>query len=264
LPALRLAASCHRQQRHDIVTAMIRVTIVGRGRVGGALATNLSRRDEFDVAPLLGRDADLTTIADGVDMVLIAVTDAAVPSVAAAIAPNDETLFVHFAGSLTLDALTPHRRRASLHPLTPMPGDRATAASRLRGAWMAVAGDHGAMTLANALEARTFAVDEANRARYHATATIAASHVAGLMGQVARNAQVVGVPLAAYLDLARSTLANVESLGPAAALTGPIVRGDWETVRGHLAALAPDDRAAYVALAAEAARLADTQLPPDL
>ena len=119
-------------------------------------------------------------------------------------------------------------------------------------------------TLAEALDARTFAVDEAQRARYHATATIAASHVAGLMGQVERNAAQVGVPLAAYLDLARSTLANVEALGPSAALTGPIVRGDWETIRGHLAALAPDDRAAYLALAAEAARLADTVLPEDL
>ena len=115
-----------------------------------------------------------------------------------------------------------------------------------------------------ALEARTFAVDEQQRARYHATATIAASHVAGLMGQVERNATQVGVPLAAYLDLARSTLANVEALGPPAALTGPIVRGDWETIRAHLAALSPDDRAAYLALATEAARLAGTDPAEDL
>jgi predicted short-subunit dehydrogenase-like oxidoreductase (DUF2520 family) len=120
------------------------------------------------------------------------------------------------------------------------------------------------MALADALDARTFAVDEAQRARYHATATIAASHVAGLMGQVARNAATVGVPLSAYLALARATLANVEVLGPSEALTGPIVRGDWETIRGHLAALAADDRAAYLALAAEAARLAGTALPNDL
>ena len=47
-------------------------------------------------------------------------------------------------------------------------------------------------------------------------------------------------------------------------ITGPIARGDWDTIRGHLAALAPDDRAAYLALAAEAARLAGTALPNDL
>jgi predicted short-subunit dehydrogenase-like oxidoreductase (DUF2520 family) len=243
---------------------MIRVVIVGRGRVGGALAANLGQRDDFDVTAGLGRDTPVRDIAAAADMVVLAVTDAAVPSVAASIAPNDEALFVHVAGSLTLDALAPHRRRASLHPLTPMPGDPETAARRLRGAWMAIAGDDGVMALAGALDARTFAVDEAQRARYHATATIAASHVAGLMGQVGRNADAVGVPLAAYLDLARSTLANVEALGPAAALTGPIVRGDWATVRNHLAVLPPEDRRAYLALAAEAARLAGTDLPGDL
>ncbi len=243
---------------------MIRVAIVGRGRVGGALAANLRSDPAFDVVAPVGRDADLTHVGDGRDMVLIAVTDVAVRSVAAAIAPNDATLFVHFAGSLTLDALAPHARRASLHPLTPMPGDPATAAERLRGAWMAIAGDPGVAALAESLAGRTFRVDESQRVRYHATATIAASHVAGLMGQVERNAEVVGVPLAAYVDLARSTLANVEALGPAAALTGPIVRGDWETIRSHLAALPVEDRGTYLALAAEAARLAGTTLPPDL
>ncbi len=243
---------------------MIRVAIVGRGRVGGALAANLANQREFTVATPVGRDADVESIARDADMVLLAVTDASVASVAASIAPNDEALFVHFAGSLTLAALAPHQRRASLHPLTPMPGDPETAARRLRGAWMAVAGDPEVAALAQALDARTFSVDEAQRARYHATATIAASHVAGLMGQVERNARQVGVPLAAYLDLARSTLANVEELGPAAALTGPIVRRDWETVRAHVDALSPDDRAAYLALATEAARLAGTTLPEDL
>ena len=243
---------------------MIKVVIVGRGRVGGALAANLGTQRDFSVAAPVGRDADLASIARDADMVLLAVTDGSVGEVAAAIDANDDALFVHFAGSLTLDALAPHRRRASLHPLTPMPGDADTAARRLRGAWMAVAGDPGVVALAQALDARTFSVDEAHRARYHATATIAASHVAGLMGQVERNAGQVGVPLAAYLDLARSTLANVGELGPSAALTGPIVRRDWETVRAHLDALSPDDRAAYLALATEAARLADTTLPEDL
>jgi predicted short-subunit dehydrogenase-like oxidoreductase (DUF2520 family) len=243
---------------------VIRVSIVGRGRVGGAFAANLHRHSHFEVAPPIGRDAEIRNIAAGADMVLLAVTDASVAPVAAAIATNDDALFVHFAGSLTLAALAPHQRRASLHPLTPMPGDPETAARRLRGAWMAVAGDPGVATLADALEARTFAVDEAQRVRYHAAATIAASHVAGLMGQVERNAKRVGVPLAAYLDLARSTLANVEALGASAALTGPIARADWDTIRGHLAALAPEDHAAYLALAAEAARLAGAKLPKDL
>src|SRR3954454_1104989 len=168
-----LAVACHR-------SAVIRVAIVGRGRVGGALAANLQGSNAFEVAVPVGREADITELAADASVVLLAVTDSAEASVAAAIAPNDATLFVHFAGSLTLDVLAPHRRRASLHPLTPMPGDPATAAKRLRRAWMAVAGDPGVLQLADALEARTFVVDEHERPRYHATATIAASHLAGL------------------------------------------------------------------------------------
>jgi predicted short-subunit dehydrogenase-like oxidoreductase (DUF2520 family) len=238
-----------------------RVVIVGRGRVGGALAANLAADPGFRIAAVPGRGDDLLSLAVGADMVLLAVPDGAVADVASRIATNARVLFVHFAGSLTLDALRPHRRRASLHPLTPMPGDPQLAATRLRGAWMAVAGDEGVRALAAALAGRTFQVDENDRARYHATATIAASHVAGLMGQVARNAAAVGVPLAAYLDLARATLDNVAALGPGDALTGPIVREDWDTIAAHLAALSPDDRDTYLALAAEAARLVGTPLP---
>jgi predicted short-subunit dehydrogenase-like oxidoreductase (DUF2520 family) len=241
-----------------------RVVIVGRGRVGGALAANLRGNPAFDVAEPIGRGVGLAGLAAEADMVLLAVTDAAVGEVAAAIDPTPDALFVHFAGSLTLEALHPHARRASLHPLTPMPGDPETAVRRLRGAWMAIAGDQGVELLAGALEARTFRVDEAQRARYHATATIAASHLSGLLGQVARNAAEVDVPLAAFLALSQSTLDNVSTLGPAAALTGPIVRADWTTLRSHLAAIAVDDRDAYLALAAEAARLADVELPDDL
>ena len=248
----------------DNLSMVTRVVIVGRGRVGGALAANLAGGDQFSVAAPLGREADLSEIAEHADMILLAVPDGAVGEVASAVEPRRNALFVHFAGSLTLEALHPHARRASLHPLTPMPGDPELAARRLRGSWMAIAGDEGVVELAEALDGRTFRVDESDRLRYHATATIAASHVAGLMGQVARNAELVGVPLEAYLELARSTIDNVAVLGPSAALTGPIVRRDWDTIRGHLAALPPDDRRAYLAMAAEAARLVGTPLPDDL
>ena len=73
--------------------------------------------------------------------------------------------------------------------------------------------------------------------------------------QVERVADGIGVPLAAYLDLARVSLDDVAALGPAAALTGPVRRGDRATVAAHLAALAPEERAAYEALSQEAARL---------
>ena len=65
-----------------------------------------------------------------------------------------------------------------------------------------------------------------------------------------------GVPLEAFLGLARGTIDNVAELGAAAALTGPVARGDWATVERHLAALPDDERPAYEAMVAEARRLA--------
>src|SRR5262245_50334112 len=105
----------------DAPRPAVRIAIVGRGRVGGALAANLAACGAFDVRPPVGRDTDISRLADDADMVLVAVSDPAVAPVAASIAPSADALFVHFAGALTLDALAPHTRRASLHPLTPMP-----------------------------------------------------------------------------------------------------------------------------------------------
>ena len=68
-------------------------------------------------------------------------------------------------------------------------------------------------------------------------------------------ADQVGVPLEAYLDLVRGGVESVAALGPAAALTGPVARGDVDMVRRHLAALPESERPAYRALALEAASL---------
>jgi predicted short-subunit dehydrogenase-like oxidoreductase (DUF2520 family) len=76
-----------------------------------------------------------------------------------------------------------------------------------------------------------------------------------LLGQVERVADGIGVPLAAFLDLARGSLDDVAALGPAAALTGPVRRGDRATVEAHLAALPADERRTYEVLSEEAARL---------
>jgi predicted short-subunit dehydrogenase-like oxidoreductase (DUF2520 family) len=118
--------------------------------------------------------------------------------------------------------------------------------------------------MATALGGRPFRVADAHRVAYHAAATIASNHLVALLGQVERAAAIAGVPLEAYLGLAAAALGDVERVGPAAALTGPVSRGDWDTVRRHLAALPVDEHAAYLALADAAARLTDHALPPDV
>ena len=233
---------------------MMRVHIIGAGRAGGSLHGALAR-SHWPVE-VLGRDVDLRTAAHAADVVVIATPDAAVAEVAAAIDPSGEAVVAHLSGSLGLAPLAGHPRRAVLHPLVALP-DPGRGADRLVGAWfgLAVDGDPAVEAIVEELHGRVVRVSEDGWARYHAAAVVAANHLVALLGQVERIAASVGAPLEAYLDLARGSLDDVAALGPAAALTGPVRRGDRATVERHLAALDPADRAAYEALAEEARRL---------
>lgn len=236
--------------------------VVGPGRAGRSLAAALPHAG-WQVSPFIGRDAsdaELAAAAVGVDLVVIAAPDDAIAKVAAAIDPVVATVVAHLSGATTLDALAPHERRASIHPLVSLP-EPVVGASRLRGAWFAIAGDAMAAQVVDDLDGRALRVDDADRAAYHAAAVVASNHLVALLGQVERIAAAAGVPLEAYLDLARTTVDNVERLGVAAALTGPVARGDWATIAAHLATIDPSERAGYRAMADAAARLAGRNLP---
>lgn len=234
---------------------MSSVRVIGHGRAGGSLALALGEAG-WEVRAPLGRADDPVDAASDVDLVVIATPDAAVAEVAAAVRPNDDAVVAHLSGVLGLAPLAAHRRRAVVHPLVALP-DLERGAQRLRGAWFGVSadGDLLALDVVAALEGRPIAVAEEHWVRYHAAAVIAANHLVALLGQVERVAASVGVPLQAFLDLAQGSLDDVAALGPATALTGPVRRGDHATVARHLAALPPEERPGYEALAAEAARL---------
>lgn len=235
-------------------TEALTARVIGPGRAGGALALAL-RRIGWRVLPSLARGDDLSAAAQGVDLVLIATPDPVVAEVARAIAPRPETVIAHLAGAHGLDVLGDHQRRAALHPLVSLP-DAETGADRLTaGAWFAVAGDPLVTRLVEDLGGRTIHVADEDRVRYHAAATIASPHLVALLGQVERIAADAGVPFEAYLDLVRATVENVALLGPAAALTGAVRRGDWATVARHVAAIPEPEHRAYEAMADSAARL---------
>ena len=221
--------------------------IVGRGRAGGSLAGAL-RGAGWDVE-LVAHDA---ASAEGVGLLVLAVPDDAISSMAAAIEPVPSTVIAHLAGSLGLDALAPHERRAALHPLVALPNAELGAA-RLQGAWFATAGDPLIEEVVAALGGRRVVVDDEHRALYHAAAVIASNHLVALLAQAKRVGTAAGVPFDAYIDLVRATVDNVATLGPKAALTGPAARGDTVTIRRHLDALPEEDRPMY-ALLAEACR----------
>jgi pantoate--beta-alanine ligase len=213
-----------------------------------------------DVRDVLARHDDLAGAARGVDVLVIATPDSAIAEVAARVEPVPGTVVVHLSGALGLDALAPHPRRASLHPLVPLPSPEVGRVRLRSGITFAVAGDPVAGDLARLLGGSIVVVDDEHRAAYHAAACIAANHLVALMGQVERVAATAGLGLDAFLGLARAALTDVTELGPAAALTGPAARGDDATLERHRRTLDAAEVPAYDAGVTLARRLVSDRL----
>ena len=226
------------------------VRVIGPGRAGGSLARGLEKAG-WRVADVLGRGDDVGGAAVGVDLLVIATPDPVIASVASAVSPVEGCVVAHLAGALGLDVLAPHVRRASVHPLRSLP----TTSSDLSGGWFAVAGDPLAGEVVADLDGRLIEVDDSARTAYHAAAVMASNHLVALLGAVERVAAEAGVPLDAFLDLVRGSVDNVAAFGPDGALTGPVARGDWDTVARHLAAIPAAERATYEALTAATTQL---------
>lgn len=234
---------------------MLSVRLIGPGRAGRSLAGALADAG-CHVAGVLARYDELRLAARGVDVLVLATPDSAVSTVASAVEVVPSTVVVHLSGSLGLDVLDPHPRRAALHPLVPLPSAEVGRVRLRSGVTFAVAGDPVAGQLAALLGGRCITVDEADRVAYHAAACIASNHVVALLGQVERVAASAGLELRDFLGLTRAALADVADLGPAAALTGPAARGDDATIARHRQALDPEELAGYDAGVALARRLA--------
>jgi predicted short-subunit dehydrogenase-like oxidoreductase (DUF2520 family) len=253
--------------------------LVGPGRAGTAVALALAARGWRPVA-VAGRTIDAPStrsaaaglaapaveVADAgreADVVVIATPDAAIAGAATTLAPalRAGALVIHLSGASTLHELDgvllarPDVEVGSLHPLQSLPSADA-GRRRLAGSWCAVDGSSRVEKIALTLGMRPFRFDAANRVRYHAAACVASNHLVALLGQVERLAAHAGVPFEALLPLVRGTVENVDELGPAAALTGPVARGDHETIARHVDALPYDERDGYEALVREARRLA--------
>ena len=205
--------------------AIMRLSVVGAGRLGSAIAPAL-RRAGLEVQGPLRRGEPIEADAA---VVLLCVGDSAIETAAQAIAPG--ALIGHCSGATGLDALG-DRERFSLHPLLSV----ATGApTRFAGAGCAVAGSspHALATaraLAAALEVRAVEVADADRVAYHAAASIAANFLVCLEGAAERLAATAGVERDLLVPLVTGAVENWSRLGARRALTGPIARGDDEVV----------------------------------
>ena len=236
------------------------VRIVGAGRAGGSFAGALmSVGLDVEVADR----HELSSAAAGVDLVLICTPDDVITEVARSILPGPAVV-AHCSGSRQLDVLAPHRRRCSVHPLMSLHNPTTGATRLLNGCRFAVAGDPAGHAMVERLGGIAFDVADDDRTTYHATASVAANHLVALCAEVETLAGRLDIYPAGFLQMMETTLADVAQHGSAAALTGPVARGDWATVRAHLNTLDDDQREPYIALARVAARVARRELQSDL
>jgi predicted short-subunit dehydrogenase-like oxidoreductase (DUF2520 family) len=274
------------------------VAIIGAGRVGGAFGrllalagyhivavTARTRRSAAAAARFIGAGQPLTDVAAavrGAALVLITTPDREIRAVCERIARGGGlragALVAHASGAQTRDLLEAARaagaRRAVIHPLQSFPS-RERGVLNLPGSFFRIEADPGALRHARRLvgalggtELRlpNWRPDAYSAALYHAGAVAASNYLVSLIAYAARFFQELGADreqaLRAVLPLVRGTLANVERLGIPGALTGPIARGDSQTVTGHVAALrqrAPELLALYLHLARQTIPLAREQ-----
>ena len=227
---------------------MSSISIVGRGRLGTALSAALRAAGRTVDGPL-GRGADPRDAT----VVLLCVPDAEIAVAAQAIgAPIAGRLVGHCSGATTLDVLHPHEA-FSLHPLMTVPD----ASARLEGAGCAVAARSpaalaAAHDLAAALHMRPYEIAEADRAAYHAAASMASNFLVTLEGAAERLMATARGDRELLVPLVRASVESWAAHGAARALTGPIARGDEDTVsrqRGAVERRTPELLGLFDALA---------------
>lgn len=246
-------------------------TIIGCGRVGCSLAGALAQAgyrpigffsrskasaekameiagsgDVFSTAWAAAREAD---------MVFITTPDAIIRPVCEAIAERGgfsrRAVVLHCSGSQPSSILESARGSGcsvgSLHPLQSIaaPGGRE---NPFHGVVFSVEGDPPATALGGGIAAdlggSIVSIRTEAKTLYHAAAVAASNYLVTLLAESCRLLGEAGMSerdaIRVLMPLVRGTLSNIEADGPGAALTGPVVRGDFETVRAHLAAMAAD------------------------
>lgn len=248
------------------------VGVVGAGRVGAVLAARL-RAAGWAVAAVSGTSvasqlridtllpgvtvASPSAVVESAEVVILAVPDDALVDVAEQLAPyvHPGQYVLHTSGRhglAALDVVTARGARPiALHPAMTFTG---TDVDLARGCVFGVTADDDnrqfAARLVGALGGTIEWIDEENRVAYHAALAHGANHLNTLVSQAMDQLRSAGVgdPAALLRLLLEASLDNTLAYGDAA-LTGPVARGDVETVRAHLGALERDVLPTYVALA---------------
>jgi predicted short-subunit dehydrogenase-like oxidoreductase (DUF2520 family) len=241
------------------------VGIIGAGAVGTALGVAISRAG-WPVTALASRDAQRRerfaglvpgvrafvepgAILEEVELVVLSVPDDAIPAVVDSMRLYGGQTMVHTSGALGAEVLTPALAAGShigaFHPLVSFTSDVERSVAGIDGATIAIEGDEAILgllaDLAEAIGGVPVRLPPGAKAAYHAAAVMASGGLIALLDAIVSLGAAAGLDergaVAIYGRLMEQTLANARAVGVAAALTGPIVRGDAGTVEAHLEAL---------------------------
>jgi predicted short-subunit dehydrogenase-like oxidoreductase (DUF2520 family) len=248
--------------------------IVGAGVVGTALAYLLrekgypivgiaSRRKESaqKAGSLLGGGIQITTspevVIPNADLIFITTSDSAIEEVCEGIASKGGfrpgQIVVHTSGALPSTILRKAKERgaliASMHPLQSF-ADVSVAIKILPSSLFCLEGDQEIIPLlaklVRSLGGQPFSIETQHKLLYHAAAVVASNFLVTLAYLSYNFFEIMGITQKeasqALLPLIKGTVKNIEKLGPVRALTGPIARGDVNTIKGHLEALKGLDR----------------------
>ncbi|MBT94861.1 MAG: hypothetical protein CL431_02680 [Acidimicrobiaceae bacterium] len=230
------------------------VQIIGPGKAGLSFYLAL-RSIGWNVKEPLGRKDNIGALNPDIDYILITTPDHEIPIVAQNLNAT-EAIVAHVSGARGIECLSPHRRRASIHPLVSMPTPEIGKDRLLRNTWYAIDGDSDVDVIVDALGGQKFSIANESRSLYHATACIASNHLVVLMAQVKRLSLELNIPFEPFLELSASTLEGLSGLNPAEALTGPAARGDEQTIKSHLKCLPESEKNLYKCLLDEAKGIA--------
>ncbi len=222
------------------------VTIIGVGRVGGALEISF-RDSEYEVTSLIRRGDPIEGVLS--DIVIIATPDNEIVKVSAELARNivNKPIVLHTSGALSSSELSVLSDAGcsvgSLHPLVSL-SSAELGAKRFLGAFFCLEGDGSAVDAAKAivhsLGGLPFEIQTANKALYHAAAVTACGHVTALIDMAFSMMERSGVnsELSSEIlaPLIRSTINNIDDLGTEAAITGTFARADVDGLIRQLAA----------------------------
>jgi len=277
------------------------IVLIGPGRVGAAISKRLHEADHpvvavigrnqqraSDAVDFIGCDPSLATtdltLARRGKIVLLAIPDDQISGMAQrlqeTIGLSRETTLVHFSGLQPANIMKvagSDCATISIHPLLPF-ADRDMATASLTDCPCAIEGDSIALPLAQelvgAMGGKAFHLDTDAKALYHTAACIASNYLVTITASARDLLVRCGLDQQQAMELLtpiqRATSDNLIRLGPEAALTGPIARGDVGTVNKHLLALkekAPDFCGLYrslgeqtIALATASERLSKEQI----